>query len=92
MVAAVADALLSGSVGMITIQSSSTSWILFQTSQFHCLHFLAVTRTELRMRSQNTYRKTHTADYTDNRYINTPLRLASVTLQLGSNKLYNKLQ
>ena len=39
-----ADALLSGSVGMITIQTSSTSWILFQTSQFHCLHFLAVTR------------------------------------------------
>ena len=44
VVAAVADALLSGSVAMITIQSSSTSWILFQTSQFHCLHFLAVTR------------------------------------------------
>ena len=39
VVAAVADALLSGSVGMITIQTSSTSWILFQTSQFHCLHF-----------------------------------------------------
>ena len=70
MVTAVADALLSGSVGMITIQSSSTLWILFQTSQFHCLHFLAVTRTELHMRTQNTYRKTHTADYTDNRYIN----------------------